>query len=58
MYTNLYFLTVVTGSTDGVGKQYAFELAARDMNLVLISRNIEKLKNTAQEIGKNSSVHR
>ncbi|XP_014485198.1 PREDICTED: inactive hydroxysteroid dehydrogenase-like protein 1 [Dinoponera quadriceps] len=41
---------IVTGSTDGIGKAYAIELARRDMNLILISRNIEKLDNTRSEI--------
>ncbi|CAL1676267.1 unnamed protein product [Lasius platythorax] len=41
---------VVTGSTDGIGKAYAKELAIRNMNLILISRNLEKLKSTKQEI--------
>jgi len=41
---------VVTGSTDGIGKAYAKELAARHMNLILISRNLEKLQNTKEEI--------
>lgn len=41
---------VVTGSTDGIGKAYAKELAARKINLVLISRSLEKLENTKDEI--------
>lgn len=41
---------VVTGSTDGIGKAYAKELAARKINLVLISRNLEKLQQTKEEI--------
>ncbi|CAK9802329.1 Inactive hydroxysteroid dehydrogenase-like protein 1 [Anthophora quadrimaculata] len=41
---------VVTGSTDGIGKAYAKELAARGINLVLISRNLEKLEKTRNEI--------
>lgn len=41
---------LVTGSTDGIGKAYAKELAIRNMNLILISRNLEKLKSTKQEI--------
>ncbi|XP_011637796.1 inactive hydroxysteroid dehydrogenase-like protein 1 [Pogonomyrmex barbatus] len=41
---------VVTGSTDGIGKAYAKELAARNMNLILISRNLEKLEHTKDEI--------
>lgn len=46
---NLY-ISVVTGSTDGIGKAYAKELAAKNMNLILISRNLDKLNNTKQEI--------
>ncbi|XP_078040308.1 inactive hydroxysteroid dehydrogenase-like protein 1 [Augochlora pura] len=41
---------VVTGSTDGIGKAYAKELAARGLNLVLISRTLEKLEKTRDEI--------
>ena len=41
---------VVTGSTDGIGKAVALELAARGFNLILISRNIEKLNATALQV--------
>ncbi|OAD61328.1 Inactive hydroxysteroid dehydrogenase-like protein 1 [Eufriesea mexicana] len=41
---------VVTGSTDGIGKAYAKELAVRGINLVLISRSMEKLEKTKNEI--------
>lgn len=41
---------MVTGSTDGIGKAYAKELAARGINLVLISRTLEKLEKTKNEI--------
>ncbi|XP_036620789.1 very-long-chain 3-oxoacyl-CoA reductase [Trichosurus vulpecula] len=41
---------VVTGSTDGIGKSYAEELAKRGMKIVLISRSQEKLKDVANEI--------
>jgi hypothetical protein len=41
---------VVTGATDGVGKAYAFELARRGMNIILISRTESKLRNVAKEI--------
>ncbi|XP_072115578.1 very-long-chain 3-oxoacyl-CoA reductase-B-like [Mobula birostris] len=43
---------VVTGATNGIGKAYAHELARRGLNIVLISRSLEKLKITAEEIGK------
>jgi 17beta-estradiol 17-dehydrogenase / very-long-chain 3-oxoacyl-CoA reductase len=45
---------VVTGSSDGIGKAYARELARRGMNIVLLSREQKKLMKTAQEIGKAS----
>lgn len=45
---------VVTGSTDGIGKAYAKELAARNINLVLISRTLEKLEKTKNEILKDN----
>lgn len=43
---------VVTGGTDGIGKAYARELARRGMDIIIISRNKEKLDKTAQDIGK------
>jgi 17beta-estradiol 17-dehydrogenase / very-long-chain 3-oxoacyl-CoA reductase len=43
---------VVTGSTDGIGKAYAFELAKKNFHLVLISRTAEKLREIADEITK------
>lgn len=42
----------MTGSTDGIGKEYAKELAKRGMNVVLISRTMEKLEKVSAEIGK------
>ncbi|KAG0729233.1 Testosterone 17-beta-dehydrogenase 3 [Chionoecetes opilio] len=33
---------VVTGSTDGIGKEYAWQLAQKGMNIVLISRTLGK----------------
>ena len=44
-------VTVVTGSTDGIGKAYALELAKRGVNIVLISRTQQKLDEVAAEIG-------
>ncbi|CAG9769090.1 unnamed protein product [Ceutorhynchus assimilis] len=41
---------LITGSTDGIGKSYAFELARRGLNIVLVSRSLEKLNKTQQEI--------
>nr|CAD7448657.1 unnamed protein product [Timema bartmani] len=47
---------IVTGSTDGIGKAYAYELAHRGVNIVLISRNIDKLNQVASEIKTNFNV--
>lgn len=41
---------LITGSTDGIGRAYAFELAKRGINIVLVSRNEDRLKKTAEEI--------
>ncbi|GAB1601706.1 very-long-chain 3-oxoacyl-CoA reductase-B-like [Argonauta hians] len=41
---------VVTGSTDGIGKAYAEELASMGLNIVLISRTPAKLEAVAKEI--------
>ncbi|XP_062139560.1 hydroxysteroid dehydrogenase-like protein 1 [Drosophila sulfurigaster albostrigata] len=40
----------VTGSSDGIGKEYAKELARNGINVVLIARNEAKLKAVANEI--------
>jgi len=45
---------VVTGSSYGIGKFYATELAKRKMNVVLVSRSEEKLKEVARGLGKNA----
>ncbi|XP_076347340.1 inactive hydroxysteroid dehydrogenase-like protein 1 [Tachypleus tridentatus] len=42
---------VVTGGTDGIGKAYCRELAKRGLNIIIVSRNLEKLKTTAEELG-------
>ena len=41
---------VVTGCTDGIGKALVLELASRGFNIVLISRNSEKLATVAKMI--------
>lgn len=41
---------MVTGSTDGIGKAYAFALAKKGLNIVLVSRSPYKLQNVAAEI--------
>ncbi|KAF7813654.1 very-long-chain 3-oxoacyl-CoA reductase 1-like [Senna tora] len=41
---------LVTGSTDGIGKGFAFQLARKGINLVLVGRNPEKLKQVSDSI--------
>lgn len=41
---------VITGASDGIGKEYALQLAKRGMNVVLISRTQSKLDALAEEI--------
>lgn len=41
---------VVTGCTDGIGKAYAEQLAAKGLNMVLISRTLSKLEDMAKEV--------
>ena len=41
---------VVTGCTDGIGKAYAESLAKKGLNIVLISRTLEKLQEQAKSI--------
>ncbi|KAL3070975.1 hypothetical protein niasHS_016173 [Heterodera schachtii] len=41
---------VVTGASDGIGKEYAKQLANKGFNLMLISRSADKLKAVKEEI--------
>lgn len=46
----------VAGGTSGIGKYYAKELASRKVNIILISRNEEKLEALATEIASTYNV--
>lgn len=41
---------LVTGPTDGIGKGFAFQLARKGLNLVLVGRNPDKLKEVSDSI--------
>ncbi|XP_074075399.1 very-long-chain 3-oxoacyl-CoA reductase-like [Macrotis lagotis] len=41
---------VVTGATSGIGRSYAHELARRGLNIVLVSRDLSKLRREAEDI--------
>ena len=43
---------VVTGATDGIGLAMSEEMAKKGMNIVLISRSLDKLKSCADDMSK------
>jgi short-subunit dehydrogenase len=48
---------VITGASDGIGKQAAFKLAVQGANLALIGRNKEKLQEVEKECKKLGSTN-
>ncbi|XP_010731296.2 17-beta-hydroxysteroid dehydrogenase type 3 [Larimichthys crocea] len=50
-FTSMGEWAVVTGSSEGIGRAYAFMLAKKGMNVVIISRTKEKLDVVAKDIG-------
>ncbi|XP_053727964.1 17-beta-hydroxysteroid dehydrogenase type 3 isoform X2 [Synchiropus splendidus] len=49
-FTSMGEWAVVTGASDGIGREYAFALAERGMNVVIMSRTKEKLNQVAGDI--------
>jgi len=47
---------VITGATDGIGREYARKFAKKGLNIVIISRSQIKLQKTAEEIEREFSV--
>ena len=47
---------IVTGASDGIGKEFASQLAARQFNVVLMSRSKDKLEKLATEIEEKYSI--
>ncbi|EMF10945.1 NAD(P)-binding protein [Sphaerulina musiva SO2202] len=47
---------VVTGASDGIGKEYALQLAAKGFNILLVSRTQSKLETLATEIQQKHNV--
>ena len=41
---------LITGASSGIGKCMAYELAKRNIDLILVARNKEKLENLKQEL--------
>jgi 17beta-estradiol 17-dehydrogenase / very-long-chain 3-oxoacyl-CoA reductase len=42
---------VVTGATDGIGKEFSYQLAKNGFNVLLVARNSQLLSETAVDIG-------
>ena len=49
-------IAVITGATSGIGKEYAFQLAKKGYDLILVGRRVEKIKAVAEEIENNFKV--
>jgi short-subunit dehydrogenase len=47
----MYCELVITGASDGIGKEFALQLASKGFNILLISRTKSKLDALATEIG-------
>jgi 17beta-estradiol 17-dehydrogenase / very-long-chain 3-oxoacyl-CoA reductase len=47
---------IVTGSTDGIGKEFALQLAKKGLNIVLVARNADKLHTVQQQIMRETKV--
>jgi len=50
-------ITVITGSTSGIGLEVAKELAKRNHDLILVSRDLKKLEHTKNFIIKENKIH-
>lgn len=49
---NISTQIVITGASDGIGKEFASQLAKKKFNVLLVSRTESKLQALAQELGK------
>ncbi|KAM2973547.1 hypothetical protein FF2_020087 [Malus domestica] len=44
------FWALVTGPIDGIGKAFAFQLARKGLNLILVGQNLDKLKDVSDAV--------
>ena len=49
-----YRIIVVTGGSDGIGREFALQLGKAGFNIFLASRSAEKLNAVAAELGSSS----
>src|SRR5205809_6363885 len=48
---------IVTGASSGIGKEFARQLAASGLNLVLVARRLPLLEEIGRELAKEFGVH-
>ena len=44
-------LAVITGASDGIGREFALQLAGKGFHVLIAARNADKLAAVAREIG-------
>ena len=47
---------LITGSSDGIGKQYCYELAREGFNIILMGRDKQKTEGVAKEVAEQTGV--
>lgn len=57
-HSNSTSILVVTGASDGIGREFAIQLAAAGFNILLVARNEAALTSVATEIGVSSRMAR
>lgn len=48
---------VVTGATDGIGKEFSYQLAKNGFNVLLVARNSQLLSEIALDIGQSYMLY-
>jgi short-subunit dehydrogenase len=51
VHNETYVFLVVTGASDGIGREFAVQLARKGFNVMLVARNRSKLEEVAALIG-------
>ncbi len=49
-------VALITGASQGIGKNIAIKLARNNIHVIIVARNIEKLREAQLEIEKNDGI--